>query len=163
MTKPRAGRRGFTLIEMLVTAAIITLVLTLTATLFQFILQHFTKTSGDLDAERQARLAMANVTDAMRQAAVSLTTPQPAGTLYPAILVPAIPLAGTPTPSSTVTYTQAEPPQNADYTQLVYDSVTISTSTPPPGHTYPHLIMSVTPPGGPTTTPVVGKVNKEIK
>jgi len=144
---PHKSRRAFTLVEALVTTAIISLVLTLVTVMFQFIVQHYTKTSSDLDAEREARLAMANVTDIMREAQVNpaLAQPTPPATPVPPVSFPVMP-PGTPppspTPAGTTTFTIAEQPTSANYaspTPLPYDTVTISLGTPPPGHAYGDL------------------------
>jgi prepilin-type N-terminal cleavage/methylation domain-containing protein len=72
--RKRILARGFTLIELMVASSILGLVMTLAVAEFTQAWQHYSKTTVDISAETQARVAMALVTQELRQAA------QPAGT-----------------------------------------------------------------------------------
>jgi prepilin-type N-terminal cleavage/methylation domain-containing protein len=75
LMRRRLSARGFTLIELLVASSILGLVMSLAVAEFTQAWQHYSKTSVDLTAETQARIAMALVTQELRQAA------QPAGSV----------------------------------------------------------------------------------
>ncbi len=149
-------RRGFTLVEALVAMSIMGVILTLAILEFGHVVRHFAKTSADLDAERAARMAMANVTKEMRQAMPdpNVPAPQPPPITYPTYN-PSPGPGATQAPANSVTFTEAEQPVSADFTTLSYDTVTIAVGTPPPGHTYGNLLLTRAAPSG-TTTSVIG-------
>ena len=127
--------RGFTLVEALVTTVIIGIVLTLSVAEFSQVARHYSKTTGDLQAEVEARNAMASVTKELRQA---MSNPNVVATPPPVLQ----PTPG-PSPTSMVQFTEAENIPGADYTTMKFDTITIAPKgTPPPGHTYPNLVLT---------------------
>ncbi len=112
--------RGVTLVEGLITTVIIGLVLTLTAAMFTQIVRHNEKTMTDMSAESQARIAITKVSNDLRQAML------PYGTSGLPISSPAYPSTGTATPQPSVTFTEADNLNAANFTNPPFDTVTIS-------------------------------------
>ena len=95
--------RGFTLVEMVVAMAVMGIVMTLAALEFKYVVEQHLFAESHLTAEQQARVAMAKVTGASRQASVVDSTPVPGITSQPAFLEPAS------TPGPRLVFTQAAP------------------------------------------------------
>lgn len=131
-------QRGQTLVEVLVSLGVIAVILSMTTALYIQLFQHYNKTASDVDAQSEARFAMGRVTQALRQAGTDPN--QPPG---PPVSNPTPNAGGTPPVSGTLTFTEAlGMPSDADYQNLTYQTVTITTgATSPPGHVYPDLYI----------------------
>jgi prepilin-type N-terminal cleavage/methylation domain-containing protein len=68
--------RGFTLIEMLTAMFVLGIVLTLTVSEFTYAIANFRWTNAHLDAETQARVAMARINDLMKMGTPDILTTQ---------------------------------------------------------------------------------------
>jgi prepilin-type N-terminal cleavage/methylation domain-containing protein len=145
---PRIFARGFTLIELLVASSILGLVMTLAVAEFTQAWQHYSKTSVDLTAETQARIAMALVTQDLRQAA------QPAGSaaISPVTSPDCIAAGGcvypypTAAPATGLVFTMVDDASitNADPNLLHYGSDVIGLSPAVPGVNGSDLIETLT-------------------
>jgi prepilin-type N-terminal cleavage/methylation domain-containing protein len=148
-------QRGQTLVEVLISLAVISIILSMTTALYIQMFQHYSKTTSDVDAQSQARFAMGRVTQALRQA---MTDPQlPPG---PPISYPTPTSGPYPAYANSVTFTDAVSiPADADYQNSVYQNVTIATSaTPPPGHLYPDLVITTSDlNNNPTGSTIIGR------
>lgn len=150
----RANQQGQTLIELMVSLGVISIILSMTTALYIQMFNHFGKVSADVDAQSEARFAMGRAADELRQA---MTDPnQPPG---PPVSFPLPPVGATPTPATDVQFTMAHTiPAGADYNNLTYDTVDIQqAASPQPGHVFPDLILTRTPPGGQPTATVIGR------
>jgi len=155
MSAPKR-QRGQTLVETLISLAVIAIILSMTTALYLQMFNHYSKTSSDIDAQSQARFAMGRVTQALRQAMTSPILPPGPPVQYPT----APPSGQTPAAGNSVTfYDAANIPANADYRNATYQIVTITTAaTPPPGHPYPDLVISTTDMNGnPTGSATIGR------
>jgi prepilin-type N-terminal cleavage/methylation domain-containing protein len=134
------NQRGQTLIEILISLAVIAIILSMTTALYIQMFQHYNKTSSDIDAQSEARFAMGRVTQSLRQAMTDPNQPPGPPVSYPT------PIAGggTPPVASSISFTDAtNMPSDANYANLNYQTVTITTAaTPPPGHVYPDLVIN---------------------
>lgn len=149
-------QRGQTLVETLISLAVISIILSMTTALYLQMFNHYSKTSSDIDAQSEARFAMGRVTQALRQAMTSPILPPGPPVTYPT----APPAGATPALGLTVTFIDAATiPANADYRNATYQCVTIATAaTPPPGHVYPDLVLSTTDcNGNPTGSSTIGR------
>ncbi len=101
--RPRKRPRGFTIVEMLISMTIMGLVLALAVVEFAMVFNHNSLTSANITAEANARIAMAKVTNEMRQAmpdVTDFTTPP-----YPMVVTPTAPPASTaPGTAQTIQY-----------------------------------------------------------
>lgn len=75
-------RRAFTLVEMLVAMAVMTIVMSFAALEFKDVVSTYLSVGSHLSSEQQARLAMQKVSDALRQATV-VDSPDPNSTAKP--------------------------------------------------------------------------------
>lgn len=140
--------RGVTLIELLVASSILGMVMSLAVAEFTQAWQHNSKTSVDLNAETQARIAMALVTQELRQAA------QPAGStnISPVSSPDCIAAGGcvypypTAAPSPGLVFTMVDDASitSADPNQLHYGSDVIGLSPAIPGVNGSDLIETLT-------------------
>jgi prepilin-type N-terminal cleavage/methylation domain-containing protein len=149
-------QRGQTLVETLISLAVISIILSMTTALYIQMFNHYSKTSSDIDAQSEARFAMGRVTQSLRQAMTSPILPPGPPVSYPT----APPAGATPALGLTVSFTDASTiPSNADYRNAVYQNVTIGVSaSPPPGHTYPNLVVTTTDiNGNPTGSAIIGR------
>lgn len=119
-----ATQRGTTLTEGLITVGIVSLILTLTTSMFMQTVRHSEKTITDLSAESQARIAMTKVTNDLRQA-----MPLPGATGLP-VITPVAPSSGSATPQPSVTFTEADSLTAANFTNPPFDTITISWNSP---------------------------------
>src|ERR1700736_629037 len=162
-------RRGISIPEVLISAAIMGIILSVVAVEFSAIASHTKKTTGDLDAERAARLTMANVTKEMRQAMVDIRATIAPGVQPQPCTMPQFPIAQSglsatpapaPTANSTVQCTEAESfsSLNPDpiSNNLVYDTFSIALNPPPPGELGGQLVMTTTTPNGTQTQRILG-------
>jgi len=95
----RNNRRGFTIVEMLISMTIMGLVLALAVVEFAMVFNHNNLTSANITAEANARISMAKVTNEMRQAmpdVTDFTTPP-----YPMVVTPTAPPPSTAPGTST--------------------------------------------------------------
>jgi prepilin-type N-terminal cleavage/methylation domain-containing protein len=154
MKMSRQGR-GQTLVEVIISLAVISIILSMTTALYIQMFNHFNKTSSDVDAQSEARFAMGRVTQSLRQA---MTNPQlPPG---PPVTFPTPGAGPTPPQAGSVTFLDAVSlPSDADYQNAVYQNVTITTTaTPPPGHLYPDLVLTTSDLNNNTTgTTIIGR------
>jgi prepilin-type N-terminal cleavage/methylation domain-containing protein len=88
----RAEKRGFTVVEMLISMTIMGLVLALAVVEFAMVFNHNNLTSANITAESNARISMAKVTNELRQAMPDITD---FSANYPIVVNPP-----TPAPSS---------------------------------------------------------------
>jgi prepilin-type N-terminal cleavage/methylation domain-containing protein len=79
-------RRAFTLVEMLVAMAVMGIVMSFAALEFRDVVSTYISVGSHLSSEQQARLAMAKVSDALRQASV-VDVPDPNSTASPGVAV----------------------------------------------------------------------------
>jgi prepilin-type N-terminal cleavage/methylation domain-containing protein len=151
----RPAQRGQTLMELMVSLGVISIILSMTTALYIQMFNHFGKVSADVNAQSEARFAMGRAADELRQAMSDPNQAVPA----PPVSFPLPPVGATPTPASDVQFTMAHTiPGTADYNNLTYDTVDIQTAaTPAPGHVFPNLILTRTPPNGIATTTVIGR------
>jgi prepilin-type N-terminal cleavage/methylation domain-containing protein len=146
--RSRTSSRGFTLVEMMVASAILALVMSLAVAEFSQAWRHYSKTSVDLTAETQARIAMALVTQDLRQAA------QPAGStnVSPVSSPDCIAAGGcvypypTAAPSPGLVFTMVDNPAitSADPNQLNYGSAVIGLNPSTPGVNGSDLVETMT-------------------
>ena len=95
-------RRAFTLVEMLVAMAVMGIVMSFAALEFKDVVYTYISVGSHLSSEQQARLAMAKVSDALRQASV-VDSPDPNSTGQPVQAV----LEPTNTPGPRLVFTAA--------------------------------------------------------
>jgi prepilin-type N-terminal cleavage/methylation domain-containing protein len=153
---PGAGRRGFTLAEVMTAMAVLVLLTTMALVLYLQGSHHFARTSTDLDAEREARAAMGYAAAEIRQA-----MPAPGPTAIPVIspTAPSMPNPS-PTPTSQIVFTKVDDITQAlsgttlDTANLGYDTVTIQPSPVPSAQ--PNLVETIVRPDGSTVTRVIG-------
>ena len=148
MLRRRSFARGFTLLELLVASTILGLVMSLAVAEFTQAWQHYSKTNVDLTAETQARMAMALVTQELRQAA------QPAGSvsISPVSSPDCIAAGGcvypypTAAPTTGLVFTMVDDPTitSADPNLLDYGSDVIKLSPSVPGVNGSDLIETLT-------------------
>jgi len=98
----RRGLRGFTIVEMLISMAIMGLVLALAVVEFAMVFNHNSLTTANISAESNARISMAKVTNELRQAMPDVTD---FNAPYPIVVSPPTPAASTaPTSSQSVEF-----------------------------------------------------------
>ena len=134
----RRCQRAQTLVEVLVSLAVIAVILSMVTALYMQMFNHYSKTTSDIDAQAEARFAMGRVTQALRQA---MTDPnQPPG---PPVVSPTANNNPTPPVGNSVEFMEAQAlPTDANYQNLTYQYVVVQTSaTAPPGHFYPNLVI----------------------
>jgi type II secretory pathway pseudopilin PulG len=148
MMRNRISSRGSTLVELMIATSILAMVLSLAVAEFTQAWQHYSKTSVDLTAETQARIAMALVTQELRQAA------QPAGSanISPVSSPDCIAAGGctypypTAAPSPGLVFTMVDNPTitSADPNQLSYGSDVIGLNPSTPGVNGSDLVETMT-------------------
>jgi len=131
--------RGFTIPELMVAMIVIGIIMTLASVEFWSVIHHFSKTSTELDSEREARTVVSAVEEQLRQASPNFQVQSTQPVQSPVFAGPS------PTPVSSVTFTmpaQGTELTSADSTAVTYDTVTIQRgSVVPPGHIYPDLLL----------------------
>jgi prepilin-type N-terminal cleavage/methylation domain-containing protein len=139
--KRQVGKRGHSLIELLISLGIVAVIISMTTGLYIQMFNHYQKVAADVDAQSDARFAMGRATQALRQATTSPINPPGPPVIFPT------PGAGS-TPSSATSvqfYDVRSMPADADYNNATYQIVTIAlTATPPPGDLYPDLDVTTT-------------------
>jgi prepilin-type N-terminal cleavage/methylation domain-containing protein len=140
--------RGHTLLELLIASSILGMVMSLSVALFTQAWQHYSKTNVDLTAESQARIAMALVTQELRQAA------QPVGStsISPVTSPDCIAAGGctypypTAAPSTGLVFTMVDDPTitSADPNLVHYGSDVIALNPAVPGVNGSDLIETMT-------------------
>jgi type II secretory pathway pseudopilin PulG len=137
MMRNRISSRGSTLVELMIATSILAMVLSLAVAEFTQAWQHYSKTSVDLTAETQARIAMALVTQANISPVSSPDCIAAGGCTYP---------YPTAAPSPGLVFTMVDNPTitSADPNQLSYGSDVIGLNPSTPGVNGSDLVETMT-------------------
>lgn len=141
-------QRGMSLVEMMVAMVILTLLAFAVGFMFDQTVKHWALSSSTLSSEQQARIAVAKVTDAMRQASlISVATPDANGQTPIPIAIPSV----ASSPSNQVVFYQVDSLNPSDLPTDVngepvpcYNKVTIAWVPPSPAPSPPQYGSQIT-------------------
>jgi prepilin-type N-terminal cleavage/methylation domain-containing protein len=147
MNGANAGQRGNTLVELLMAMVVLAIVMSLAAFEFRSVITQHEFVQSHLDAEEQARIAMARMTAAVKQSSVDISDfSLPNGPV----------ISPTSTPDSKIQYYQVSgltpddlPTAAAGAPLPCYNVVTLAYQTPAPKETEGTVAETIAPVGAP--------------